>query len=224
MRHRWAIQLCLLLFTPIAFAQSEPSTIKVEVASAYVWGEDVSDGAVSSTILDPVTGNAIHNLSHAGLEVSVRAGFERLGSGMAGSLLNFTTTIVNKTRSEAVVSRAGASVDGHKALALSIVPGIKGIRKRDRGNVWEMGKMYCSVNGFLARKNFFPVDNSSEAFTIAADSSLTASFVAKDPRSYSLRCSSKGCYPTGTTRFYVTVNATDYVFVWPGRSMVYCGN
>jgi len=224
MRHRWAIVLCLLSFTRIAFAQSEPSTIKVEVASAYVWGEDVSDGAVSSTILDPVSGNAIHKLSHAGLEVSVRAGFERVGSGMAGSLLNFTATVVNNTRSEVVVSRAGASVDGHKALALSIVPGMKGIKKRDRRHVWELGKMYCSVNGFLARNDFFSIDNASEAFLIAADSSLTASFVAKDPRSYSLRCSVEGCYPTGTMRFYVTVNATDYVFVWPGRSMVYCGN
>ena len=224
MRHRWAIVLCLLSFTRIAFAQSEPSTIKVEVASAYVWGEDVSDGAVSSTILDPVSGNAIHKLSHAGLEVSVRAGFERVGSGMAGSLLNFTATVVNNTRSEVVVSRAGASVDGHKALALSIVPGMKGIKKRDRRHVWELGKMYCSVNGFLAPKDFFSTDSASEAFTIAADSSLTASFVAKDPRNYSLRCSVEGCYPTGTMRIYVTVNATDYVFVWPGRSMVNCGN
>lgn len=224
MRHRWPILLCLLPAPRVAFAQSEAPTIKVEVASAYVWGEDVSDGAVSSTILDPVTGNAIHKLSHAGLEVGVRAGFERVGSGMAGSLLNFTATIVNNTRSEVVVRRSGASVDGHKALALSIVPGIKGIKKRDRRHVWELGKMYCSVNGFLARQNFFSIDNESEAFVIAADSSLTASFVAKDPRSYSLRCSVEGCYPTGTVRFYVTVNATDYVFVWPGRSMVYCGN
>lgn len=224
MRHRWAIMLCLLSFSRIAFAQSEPSTIKVEVASAYVWGEDVSDGAVSSTILDPVTGNAIHKLSHAGLEVSVQAGFEPVGSGMAGSLLNFTATVVNNTRSKVVVSRAGASVDGHKALALSIVPGMKGIKKRDRRPVWELGKMYCSLNGFLAGKNFFSMDNRSESFLIAPDSSLTASFVAKDPRSYSLRCSVVGCYPTGTMRFYVTVNARDYVFVWPGRSMVYCGN
>ena len=224
MRHRWAITLCLISFTRIASAQSEPSTIKVEVASAYTWGEDVSDDAVSSTILDPVTGNAIHKLSHAGIEVSARAGFERLGSGMAGSLINFTATILNKTKSEVVVRRAGASVDGHKALALSIVPGIKGIKQRDRRHVWELGKMYCSVNGFLARKNFFSGDNLSEAFIIAADSALTASFVAQDPRNYSLRCSLEGCYPTGTMRFYVTVNETDYVFVWPGRSMVYCGN
>lgn len=224
MRHSWMIVLCLLSFTGIALAQSEPSPIKVEVASAYVWGEDVSNGAVSSTILDPVTGNAIHKLSHAGLEVSVQAGFEPVGSGMAGALLDFTATIVNNTRSEAVVSRAGASVDGHKALALSIVPGMKGIKKRDRRHVWELGKMYCSRNGFLARKDFFSTDNASEAFLIAADSSLTASFVAKDPRSYSLRCSVEGCYPTGTMRIYVTVNATDYVFVWPGRSMVDCGN
>lgn len=224
MRHRCAILLCLVSFPRIALAQSEPSTIKVEVASAYVWGQDVSDGAVSSTILDPVTGNAIHKLSRAGLEVSVQAGFEPLGSGMAGSLLNFTATIVNNTRSEVVVSRAGASMDGHKALALSIVPGMKGIKKQDRGQVWELGKMYCSVNGLLAHKDFFSRDNAPEAFLVAADSSLTASFVAKDPRSYSLRCSVEGCYPTGTMRIYVTVNATDYVFVWPGRSMVYCGN
>jgi hypothetical protein len=52
---------------------------------------------------------------------------------------------------------------------------------------------------------------------------LTISFVMQDPRNYPFRCSMEGCYPTGTMRFHVTVNATDYVFVWPGRSSVNCG-
>src|SRR5215469_3345442 len=113
MRHRWAIVLCLLSFTRIAFAQSEPSTIKVEVASAYVLGEDVSDGAVSSTILDPVSGNAIYKLSHAGHEVSVMAGFERIGSAKAGLLRNVTANGANNSRSEVVVSQTGESVNCH---------------------------------------------------------------------------------------------------------------
>jgi hypothetical protein len=31
------------------------------------------------------------------------------------------------------------------------------------------------------------------------------------------------CYVKGTVRYYITVKGTDYVFVWPGYSVAYCG-
>jgi len=66
-------------------------------------------------------------------------------------------------------------------------------------------------------------DASSKVFTVTQKKALTVSFVAKDPRYYSVLCSAEGCFPKGTIRFSVTVNSTDFVFIWPGRAMVYCG-
>jgi hypothetical protein len=97
MRRTVAVTLALLLFTLFTSAQNDLPTLKTETASAFVWGEDNLYGAVSSSIRDPVTGNAIHKLSHAGIEVNTRVGFESIGLGQAGELLSFTTTIVNNT-------------------------------------------------------------------------------------------------------------------------------
>ena len=188
-----------------------------------MWGEDHRSGAVSSSIQDPVTGNAIHKLSYAGIEVSSRTGYERIGLGEVGELLNFTTTIVNNTESELSVRQGGASVDGHVALPLSVVPTNKGLSKRERKQVWELPRMRCFSSGFLPNQNFFSADASSKIFTVNPKTALTVSFVTKDPRNYSMRCSVEGCFPTGTIRFSVTVNTTDFVFVWPGRAAVYCG-
>ena len=215
--------LAILVFTLITFAQNETPTVKVEVTGALVWGDDSPIGSVSSSMRDPLTGNTIHKLSYAGIEVSSRAGFESLGSGRAGELLNFTSTIVNNTETDLSVRQAGASVDGHAALPLSVVPSMKGLNKREREQVWELGKMYCFLGGFLSRENFFSANASSKVFKVAPNSALTVSFVTKDPRNYSLLCSIGGCYPKGTMRFYVTVNTRDYVFIWPGRSVIYCG-
>jgi hypothetical protein len=223
MGHTRGITLAILVFTLTTFVQNETPTVKVEVASALVWGENSPLGAVSSSVLDPLTGNPIHKLSYAGIEVSSRAGFESVGMGTVGELLNFTTTIVNNTASDLLVRQAGASVDGHLALPLSVVPTTKGLNKRQREQVWELGKMYCFLGGFLSRESFFSANASSKVFKVSPSTALTVSFVTRDPRNYSFRCSVEGCYPTGTMRFYVTVNTRDYVFVWPGRSAVYCG-
>jgi hypothetical protein len=222
MKFLCAMTFCIWSCTPIAFAQNGPVTIEVEPRSALVWGEDAGGSAgVSSSTLDPVTGNSIHKLKHSGIEVGSQAGFERAGSGMSGSLLNVTTTIINTTGLDVFVRRAGASVDGHTAFP--IVPETGRMKGRDSGQVHEVGTMYCLKNGFLSQDNFFSGVDSSASFNVAPNAALTVSFVAKDPRSYSLLCSVEGCYPTGTMRFYITVNATDYVFVWSGRSMAYCG-
>jgi hypothetical protein len=223
MRRTAAVALAVLACIAFTFAQNEPPTFRAQAASAFVWGEDNSFGGSSSRTLDPVTGNTIYKLSHAGIEVSSRMGFERIGMGRAGELLNFTTTIVNNTESSLSVRHGGTSVAGHTAAPLLVVPTNKGLSKRERKEVWEFAKMYCFSSGFLSSQNVFSPKPSSQIFTVAPRSALTVSFVTKDPRNYPMRCSIEGCYPTGTMRFAVTVNTTDFVFVWQGTSAVYCG-
>jgi hypothetical protein len=215
--------LVVFAFTLLPFAQDDLPIFRAGAASAFVWGEDNPSGAVSSSIRDPVTGNDIHKLSHAGIEVSSRAGFESVGMGFAGELLSFTTTIVNNTESVLSVRQGGASVDGNMALPLSVVATKKGLSKRERKQVWELARMHCFSSGFLPSQNFFSSNSSSEVFAVTPKTALTVSFATKDPRNYSILCSVEGCYPKGSIRFSVTVNATDFVFIWPGRGVVYCG-
>jgi hypothetical protein len=223
MRGTCAVTLAFLAFRLFSFAQNDVPNFRVESASAFVWGDDNYSSAVSSSIHDPVTGNEIHKLSHAGVEVSSQAGFERIGYGAAGELLSFTTTIGNNTESDLSVRRGGASIDGHVAFPLTVVPTNKGLKRRERTQVWELTKMTCFLSGFLAHENYFSPNNSSRVFTVPPNSALKVSFITQDPRKYPFLCSMEGCYPTGTMRFYVTINATDYVFVWLGRSSVNCG-
>ena len=223
MRSRLAVTFALLAFTLLTFAQKDLITLKTDAASAYIWDEDNQPGAVSSSVRDPVTGNAIHKLSHAGIEVSSRAGFERIGSGKPGEYLSFTTTIVNSTEFEIVVRQGGVSVDGHVALPLPVTLNKKGLSKNERGQTWELAGMNCFSSGFLPNEIFLSPHAPKKVFTVAPKRALTVSVVTKDPRYYSILCSVDGCYPKGRARFSITINTTDFVFVWPGRSMVDCG-
>jgi hypothetical protein len=110
MRPRLAVTLALLACTILTFAQSDLVTFKTEAASALIWDEENQPGAASLSVRDPVTGNPIHKLNHAGIEVSSRAGFEKVGSGKPGEFLSFTTTIVNNTESEITVRQGSLSV------------------------------------------------------------------------------------------------------------------
>jgi len=220
MRRIFALTL-FVLATMFTYAQDDAPLFKTEAASAFVWGEDGISGAVSSSVKDPLTGNAIHKLTHGGVEVSSRAGFERLGSGKAGEVLSFATTIVNNTGFELSVRQGGASVDGQIALPLPVVLAKYGLNKRQRNQVWDLANMSCFSSGFLPNEVFLSLNASTKI--LAPRTSLTVSSVVKDPRNYSVICSSEGCFPKGTIRFSVTVNATDFVFVWPGREVVYCG-
>jgi hypothetical protein len=121
------------------------------------------------------------------------------------------------------VRQGGASVDGHIVLPLAVVPSTKRLSKKERAQVWGLESMNCFSSGFLPNEVFLAPTVSSTVSTVAPKSALTVSFVVKDPRSYSVLCSMEGCYPKGTIRFSVTVNSTDFVFIWPGRAMVYCG-
>jgi len=223
MRCTLAVTLAFLAFASLASAQNDLITFKADAAGAYIWGEDNQRGAVSSNVRDPVTGNAIHKLNHAGIEVSSRAGFERVGSGRPGEFLSFTTTIVNTSESDVVVRGGNVSVDGRLVRPLPIVPSKKGLNQKQREQVLELGEMNCFSSGFLANDVFFSPDAVANDFVISRQRALTVSFVTKDPRYYSILCSVDGCYPKGTIRFSVTINTTEFVFVWPGRSMVDCG-
>jgi hypothetical protein len=211
------------VFTLLTVAQNGLPTFKTEATSAFVWGEDKRSGAISSGTQDPATGNAIHKLNHGGIEVSSRAGFESVGFGKAGEFLSFTTTIINNTESDLSVRQGRASVDGHVALPLSVVRTKNGLSKKERKQVSELARMHCFSTGFLPNEKFFSPNASSNAFTVTPKRALTVSFVTKDPRYYSVLCSVEGCYPKGTMRFSVTIDAFDFVFIWPGRTMVDCG-
>ena len=211
------------LFAMYTFAQTNVPTFNVHTTSALVWDEVSPANASSSIIWDPLTGREIHRLTSGGVEVSSLVGYERVGLNTVFKLLNYTTTITNNTDSDLSVQYGGAIVDGHTALPLRIALTNKGFRKRDRKEIWELSKMHCFTTGFSSKENFFSADNLSKIFTIRPRTALTISSVTMDPRLSSTLCSLDGCHITGTIRYYITVNSRDYVFVWPGRSVVYCG-
>lgn len=224
MRRGCAVMLAVFAWSLAMFGQDDLTTFKAEAKSAFVWGEDSPHGAVSSTVHDPLTGNVIPKLSHGGIEVSSRMGFEWVGLGQAGAFLDYTTTIVNGTDSTLSVRYGGISVDGHPALPLSIVPTNKHPNKKEvhgSSQAAEISKMNCFASGFLPSEHFFSANALSQVFSVLPGSALTVSSVIRDL--YSVRCSVEGCYPTGTMRYFVRVNNLDYVFVRPGRSATYCG-
>jgi hypothetical protein len=223
MKQKPLVALVFSLVSLTAFAQDEMPAFKAEAESALVWDKDVTESITSSTVWDPLTGHEIHRLSHAGIEVSSRIGFERVSSSEADKLINYTTTIANNTDSDVSVQYGGASADGQAAMPLWVALTTKGVNKRDRKNVWELSKMHCFKTGFASSENVFSAHTLSKSFTVPAQTAMTISSVSKDPRRYSVRCSVDGCHVTGTIRYHIMVNHTDYVFVWQGRSVVYCG-
>jgi hypothetical protein len=227
MKRAFIFVLAVFAFSPGMFGQDDVPMIKATVMSAFVWGEDSTSGAVSSTIQDPLTGNALHTLSYAGIEVSSQIGFERVSTDEVGTFLNYTTTIVNSTDSTLSVRYGGISVDGHSASPLWVVPAGEKLNKKERKSkpdAVELGKIHCFTSGFLSSDNVFSANASSQVLTVAPRTAMTVSSVIRDPRNYhSVLCSVEGCHPTGTIRYYLRVGSEDYVFVWPGRSAVYCG-
>lgn len=214
--------LAVFAFTSSVFGQE----IKAEVASAFVWGEDSPFGAISSIIRDPLTGDAIHRLRYRSIEVSSRIGFESVSPDEVGTYLSYTTTVVNGSDSTLSVRYGGITIDGRAVSLPWVILPDKKLNKRERKvktNVVEPDKMQCFTSGFLSHDHLFSADGSSQTLNVYPNTALTVSSVVRDPRSYPLRCSVEGCYPVGTIRYYLTVNSQDYVFVWPGRSAIYCG-
>jgi len=220
--------LAAFLCSSGVFDQDSKSVIKTEAWIAFVWGEDAPSGAVSSTVQDPVTGSTIRKLAYAGTEVSSRLGFERAGADEAGTFLNFTTTIANSTDSTLSVRHGGVLVDGLAASPLRVVSPGAHVNKREhknkRDDMVQLETLRCFTSGFLSSDAFFSAETPSEVLTVAPQTALTVSSIIRDPRNYRpLLCTVDGCQPTGLIRYFIKVNRQEYVFVWPGRSAVYCG-
>lgn len=215
------VALTFLLIALSASAQNNIPTFKVETKSALVWDENSLE-STASTIRDPLSGNEIHRLSYDGIEVSSRVGYERVSPSKEDKLINYTTTVANNTDSDALVQYGGVSVDGNMALPLRVAADSKGLSKRDRRDTWDLTKMHCFQTGFASRESVFS-PASTQIFTVRPKTSITISFVTKDPRTSPVFCSMDGCHLKGKVRYYITVNLRDYVFVWPGHSVVYCG-
>jgi hypothetical protein len=212
------------LLTLSTSAQNNIPTFKVETKSALVWDENFLESTASS-IRDPLSGNEIHRLSYDGIDVSSRLGYEKVSPSKEDKLINYSTTVANNTDADVSVQYGGVSVDGHLALPLRVAAESQGLGKRDRRDTWDLTKMHCFQTGFASGENVFSSSGSTPAstqvFTVAPKTSITISFVTKDPSA--ALCSVDGCHLQGKVRYYVTVNLRDYVFVWPGRSIVYCG-
>ena len=223
MTKTYLIALACSALTLGAFAQNDAPAFKVTTTSAYIWGDTSAHGATSSLIEDPRTGDSVHRLSHAGIEVSSRIGYERISSHQEGKLLYYTTSIANTTNSDISVEYGGTSIDGRIALPISLALTAEGLKRRERKDVLLLSNLHCFKSGFASTENFFSASTLSKVFTVRPQTSITVSSVSKDPRSSPLLCSMDGCHVTGTIRYYITVNRKDYVFVWPGRDAVYCG-
>lgn len=215
-----------IAFAGVAFAQGDITTFKTESTGVFVWGRDSPAGALSSTIQDPLTGAEILKMKYAGIEVSSRMGFEKLRPEDVGEVIAGSTTVVNNTQTTISVKYGGITVDGHIVFPLFTVHDRKQLSKKqlkaDR-NIIESGKLFCFTSGFLSSDNFFPTKPPSLELTVDPQRSLAVSSVIRDPRHYPIRCSMAGCLPKGTIRYSIRVGSHDYIFNWPGQSLVNCG-
>lgn len=215
--------LAFLLLTLSVSAQDDIPTFKTQTKSSLVWDEDSPNQSAASSIQDPLTGNEIHKLTYGGVEVSSRVGYEKVSSYQAGKLLNYVTTIANNTESSVSVRYGGASVEGHVTVPLAIAPA-RDLNSRDGKNIWDVNKLNCFRTRFAPSDTLFTAASSPQVFTVRPKSAVTISFVTKDPREFPVLCSIDGCHIKGSLRYYITVDHRDYVFVWSGRSIVYCGD
>jgi hypothetical protein len=224
--------LTLILLALVVFVvgqvvgQDETAAFRTEARLAFVWGSDVPGGAISSTVKDPLTGNAILELRHDRIEVNSRMGFEKLHQEDVRELIAYTTTIVNNTHAKLSVKYGGTTVDGRIVLPLSIIADSKHLSKKqlsaDADNI-EIGKLYCFTSGYLSSESFFAANPSVLELAVDPQTSLTVSSIIRDPRHYPIRCTAEGCLPTGTVRYSIRVDNHDYIFSWQGRSLVNCG-
>ncbi|HEY3620469.1 MAG TPA: hypothetical protein VGK96_27015 [Candidatus Sulfotelmatobacter sp.] len=214
-----------LVLAACALAQSDVATFKVDARSAFVWGEDVPTGAKSWTVKDPLTGTESLKLSHEGVEVSSRMGFEKLHPEDAVELIAFTTTIVNNTQTKLSVQAAGITVDGHLASLLSVGSSRKSQKSevKNRTRAVANRNLYCFTSGFLSSENFLSNIDPTSVLVVNPRGSLNVSGVIRDPRNYSMLCSVDGCFPKGSLRYAIRVGGHEYIFIWPGRAIVNCG-
>lgn len=225
MRPAGFFRLFILILATYGFAQDRVPIFKTEARSAFVWGEDVPSGAVSSIVKDALTGSEIQKLRHAGIDVSSRIGFERR-QGQIGEFIAYTTTIVNNSNDSLSVKYGETTIDGRivpPLVVLSRITQPHGKRVREGPNSVDIGALYCFSSGFLTDGNFFPLPEQSATLTVEAQSSVTVSTVIKDPRHYSMLCSQEGCLPKGTIAYSIQVGTHDFIFIRQGRALADCG-
>lgn len=232
MRHPLAI-----LFTAIAIgagAQDVP-TFKVETESAFVWGQDRVNGAVSSEIVDPLTGNSIHKLKHQGIEVGTQIAKDSLASW--GERFGFIVTevyLVNNTDHEVAIEYGGSSYDGNPAPLVSLVRSLKETPKAERKDLYEVSKFSCFRSGEFPTAPLFgehvPKSNRIVSKTVQPHLGTAISSIVFGPNHTA--CSSetgvKQChniydFASGKFRQYFRVGGKDYVFVWDGAGIKTCG-
>jgi hypothetical protein len=225
MKPAGSFRLFILVLATFGFAQDEVPIFRTEAKSAFVWGEDVPSGAVSSLVKDALTGSEILKLRHAGIDVSSRIGFERQ-QGKIGEVIAYTTTIINNSNESLSVKYGETTIDGRIVTPLSVFSGTtKPHKKRAHvgPNSVDVAALYCFSSGFLTDGNFFPSREPSGTFTVEARSSVTVSTVIKDPRHSPILCSQDGCLPKGTIAYSVQVGNHDFIFTRPGRALTDCG-
>ncbi len=214
----------VLTFSCFCLGQETP-TFRAETNSAFVWGQDSPTGAVSSTVKDPLTGNPIHKLTYRGIDVSSRAGWERQNWGQT-TVIPVTVSVVNNTDYPVTVQSGGASYGGYNAPLLYLASSKKSVPRESRKYVWETRKMRCFTSGYFPSETLFTGEG--EALTVAPKRAVTMSFAAAVPREreflgFDCVAPSGQCLPINEVRYYLRVNGKDYVFVWGGGSVPYCG-
>ena len=210
-----------LIFSSVSLlAQQDIPTFKTQAKSAFVWGEDTTSGAISSRVTDPLTRSETLKLRYAGVEVSSRMGFEKLQREQSWEYIAYSTTIVNNTDAGVAVKYGEITVDGRIVSPL-VASGTKSRQKT--ANTFEMERSYCFSSGFLSHENVLTAREQSPGLIVEPQRSLTVSSVVRDPRHYSILCSTNGCLPKGIIRYSIQVGAHDYVFIWPGRFLFNCG-
>lgn len=225
---KWAV-VGLTVFSMIfaAIGQNSGPTIRVDVVGSFVWGEDGPSGAISSTIKDPLTGHSLHRLSYGGIEITSRIGFEGLGANNTGILISYTAVVTNSTNSAVSARFGGFTIDSRTVPLLKLVQRDKKDKKltlTNKKGVVDLNHMHCFISGALPDEKFFSSDPSSQVYSVAPQTATIVSAIVRDPREYgSVLCSTTGCYPTGTVRYVINVDGHDYVFIWNGRSALYCG-
>ena len=213
------ILVSLMLSSVCLFAQEDTPTFKTQATSAFVWGQDINSGAISSRVTDPLTGTETLKLRYAGVEVSSRMGFEKLQREQSWEYIAYSTTIVNNTDGAVSVKYGAITVDGR--IVSPLAASTKS--KQNTANSFETARLYCFSSGFLSHENFFALKEQTPGLTVQPRRSLTVSSVVRDPRHYSILCSTNGCLPKGMIRYSIQVGGHDYVFIWPGRSLFNCG-
>lgn len=218
-------RLCTLILATYGFAQDRVPIFKTEARSAFVWGEDVSSGAVSSVVKDALTGSQILKLRYAGIDVSSQIGFERR-QGQIGEFIAYTTTIINNSNENLSVKYGETTIDGRIVTPLVVFSGAThphGKRVHVGPNSVDLATLSCFSSGFLTDGNFFPLPEHSGTLSVEAQSSVAVSTVIKDPRHYSMLCSPDGCLPKGTIAYSIQVGTHDFIFIRQGRALADCG-